>query len=236
MSARVGDKWGPRRDPITGRPGSFHGGQDFPALTGTPIYTNKPLIVDENSFQLGRDGKGWGNQILVRDPVTGQQYRMAHLDERPNWKRGDTIPAGAVVGHVGSTGGSTGSHLHWEVIDNGRPRDPAIYKDATPVTWDKDGKGNLWNTLDKAKPDPNYRRGNSSIPGSSDPNNSSDPIGDLVRRKEQQKKQEQQRNKGLMGQDKRNNEPRKTNQGRPNRRNGQGLTSGSPWHQGHDGG
>lgn len=234
MSARIGSGYGQRKDPITGRPGSFHGGQDFPAATGTPLYSKKPLIVDENSYQMGQNGKGWGNQILLRDPATGQQYRMAHLDQRPNWKPGDTIPSGAVIGHVGNTGGSTGPHLHWEVLDNGRPQDPSRFKDSTPVTWDKDRRGTLWNTLDKARPDPNYRKGNASAPGAStDPNKSSDPIGEIIKKKEEQKKQEQQRNKELMGQDRRNNEP--TNMNR-NRRPGRGVTSGSPWHQGHDGG
>ncbi len=233
MSARVGSGYGNRTHPVTGRLNTFHAGQDFPAATGTPLYTNKPLIVDQNSYQMGSSGTGYGNQILLRDPVTGQQYRMAHLDQKPDWKPGDTIPAGAVVGHVGNTGGSTGSHLHWEVIDNGRPRDPELYKNSTPVTWDKDGKGNIWNTLDKAKPDSNYRRGNSSIPG---PGASADPNSDAAKRKEQQKKQEQQKNRESMGQDRRNNEPSKMNQSRPNRRRGQGITSGSPWHEGHDGG
>lgn len=233
MSARVGSGYGNRVHPVTGRPNTFHAGQDFPALPGTPMYTNKPLIVDQNSFQLGSDGKGYGNQIVVRDPVTGQQYRMAHLDQRPNWKPGDTIPSGAVVGHVGNTGGSTGPHLHWEVLDNGRPQDPSRYKNSTPVTWDKNGKGTLWNTLDKAKPDPNYRKGNTSAPGApADPGKSNDPIADIIRKKEEQRKQEQQRNKELMGQDKRTNEPGRAN----NRRPGRGVTSGSPWHLGHDGG
>jgi murein DD-endopeptidase MepM/ murein hydrolase activator NlpD len=238
MSARVGDKFGGRTHPITGRPNTFHAGQDFPAATGTPIYSNKPLIVDQNSYQMGANGSGYGNQILVRDPVTGQQYRMAHLDQKPNWKPGDTIPAGSVVGHVGNTGGSTGSHLHWEVLDNGRPRDPAAFKDSAPVTWDKNGKGNIWNTLDKAKPDPNYRQGNNSVPGSKatmppqKPGSSSDPIGDLLKRKEQEKKDNEQKQRELNGQDKRNNDNNKST--RPRR--GQGITSGSPWHQGHDGG
>lgn len=238
MSARVGSPYGNRTHPITGRPNTFHAGQDFPAATGTPMYANKPLIVEQNSFQMGNNGTGYGNQIVLRDPVTGQRYRMAHLDEKPNWKTNDTIPAGAVIGHVGDTGGSKGSHLHWEVIDNGRPRDPALYKDATPVTWSKDGKGNLWNTLDKAKPDPNYRRGSSpAIPAPApDPNKSPDPIGEIVKRKEEQDRQREQQRRESAGQDRRNNEPNRMYQNKSNRRRGQGITSGSPWHQGHDGG
>ncbi len=243
MSARVGSGYGNRTHPLTGRPNTFHAGQDFPAAIGTPIYSNKPLIVEQNGYQMGSSGAGYGNQILVRDPVTGQQYRMAHLDQKPNWKPGDTIPAGSVVGHVGNTGGSTGPHLHWEVLDNGRPRNPEDYKSSTPVTWDKSGKGTLWNTLDKAKPDPNYRRGNNSVPGPTtrppqQPGSSGDPIGDLVKQKERERKEREQRERELNGQDRRNNEggsrPGQAKPGRPKR--GQGITSGSPWHQGHDGG
>lgn len=237
MSATVGSPYGMRDNPL--KPGNkqFHGGQDFPARTGTPMYATKPLIVKQNTFQMGANGHGYGNQIVVEDPVTGQQYRMAHLDEKPNWKPGDTIKPGQTIGHVGNTGGSTGPHLHWEVINNGKPQDPSLYKESTPVTWSKDGKGTLWNTLDKAKPDPNYRRGRSSVPGattapSASPGSSSDPIIDLLRRREEEKQRQRQRNKEYMGQDRRGNEPSRSNKSR----RGQGLTTGSPWHQLHDGG
>lgn len=233
MSARVGSSYGQRTNPRTGQGQEFHGGQDFPAQIGTPMYANKPLVVEQNSYQMGNSGRGYGNQVVLKDPVTGQRYRMAHLDEKPNWKPGDTIPAGGTIGHVGNTGGSTGPHLHWEVIDNGKPQDPSKYKDSTPVTWSKDGKGNLWNTLDKAKPDSNYKKGSSNLPGpTTPPEKSNDPIGDIVRRKEQERQQQQQRNREPMGQNRRNNEPARGSKKRP----GQGLTSGSPWHQLHDGG
>jgi hypothetical protein len=241
MSARVGSPYGTRDDPQKLQSGKqFHPGQDFPARIGTPLYTNKPLVVDQVSYQMGASGRGYGNQIVLRDPVTGQQYRMAHLDEKPNWKKGDTIPAGGTIGHIGNTGGSTGPHLHYEVLNNGKPADPALYKDSTPVTFSKDGKGTLWNTLDKAKPDPNYRRGNSESPGAASPptaspgtpGSSSDPIADLLRRQEEEKQRRRQRSQEATGQDRRSNEPSRSNK----RRQGQGLTTGSPWHQLHDGG
>jgi hypothetical protein len=232
MSARIGSPYGYRDDPINPGRQQFHGGQDFPARTGTPMYATKPLIVKQNTFQMGANGYGYGNQIVLEDPVTGQRYRMAHLDERPKWKPGETVKAGETIGHVGNTGGSTGSHLHWEVINNGKPQDPALYKDSTPVTWNKEGKGTLWDTLKEAKPDPNYRRGSSSVPGATTtpPGNSSDPIADLLRRQEEEKQRRRQQGKEVMGQSKRSNEPSRST------KKGQGLTTGSPWHQLHDGG
>ncbi len=232
MSARIGSAYGGRDDPMKPGNGQFHTGQDMPAATGTPIYTNKPLIVDRNYYQMGSNGHGYGNTVIARDPQTGQQYRIAHLDEQPGWKPGDTIPAGSVAGHVGNTGGSTGAHLHYEVINNGKPVDPGKYKDATPFTWDKDGKGNLWNTLDKAKKDPNYKKGSQQPPA---PGKSDDPIGDAVKRKEEADRKKAHTDKEATQQ----NNKRMTSEGtnKPRRGNkGTGLTSGSPWHNIGDGG
>ncbi len=233
MPARIGSPYGVRDDPLKPGQQQGHFGQDMPADTGTPVYTNKPLIVEQNTYQMGKNGHGWGNTVLARDPQTGQQYRIAHLDEQPQWKPGQTIPAGAVAGYVGNTGGSTGAHLHYEVINNGKPVDPAKYKDATPFTWDKEGKGTLWNTLDKGNRDPNYKKGLQQP--STTPGKSNDPIGDLIKKKEEAERKKAQKDKEATQQNNKRMTPEGTN--KPRRGNkGTGLTSGSPWHNLGDGG
>jgi Peptidase family M23 len=233
MSARIGDKYGMRDDPRNPGTQRMHYGQDFPAATGTPITSNRPLQVVANDYQM-KGNVGWGNYVELKDPQTGMRYRMAHLDSKPDWKPGETIPAGSVVGHVGNTGGSGGSHLHYETItSNGKPDDPAKYKDTTPLTWDPSGKGTLWNTLDKANKDPNYKKG--SQPPSSSSGKSNDPIGDAVKRKEEADRKKAQKDKEATQQNNKRMTPEGTN--KPRRGNkGTGLTSGSPWHNIGDGG
>ena len=233
MPARLGSPYGYRDDPMKPGQGQFHGGQDVPAPNGTPIYTNKPLVVDRNYYQMGSNGHGYGNTVLATDPTTGQQYRIAHLDSQPDWKPGQTIPAGSVAGHIGNSGGSTGDHLHYEVINNGKPVDPAKYKDSTPFTFSKDGKGTLWDTLDKGNKDPNYKKGAQPPVSSNPPAKSNDPIGDIVKKKEEADKKKAQKDKEATEQ---NNKRMAPDGNKPRRNKGNGITSGSPWHQLGDGG
>lgn len=234
MPARIGSPYGQREDPFHPGKTQGHPGQDMPAPNGTPIYTNKPLVVERNYYQMGNNGHGYGNNVILKDPATGQQYRIAHLDSQPDWKPGQTIPAGAVAGHIGNTGGSTGDHLHYEVINNGKPVDPAKYKDSTPLTFSSDGKGTLWNTLDKANKDPNYKKG-AQPPATkpTTPEKNNDPINDIVKKKEEADKKKAQKDKEATQQ---NNKRMAPDGGKPRRNKGNGITSGSPWHQLGDGG
>lgn len=245
--ATVTSPFGKRRDPLNPTsPGKKdHTGVDFATPIGAPMYATRPLIVDRNYYQMGST-HGYGYNVVARDPVTGQQYRFAHLDSKPNWKPGDTIKPGEVVGHTGNSGGSTGPHLHYEVINNGKPVDPALYKDSTPVTFeiDKDRSpiGTIWTTdpiedtnytgkkdgkkNNKTKKDANQDSTNKA-PTSS--NKTNDPIEDLVRRKEEADRRKEAARKESYGKERRNNEGR-SGQQRP------AKTTGSPFHRGHDGG
>jgi|GEM_PF-4391543 len=70
-------------------------------------------------FQLGSDGKGWGNFLeILHELPSGEKYitRYAHLKNLPSFKKGDKISEGDVIAEMGSTGGSTGVHLHFEIF------------------------------------------------------------------------------------------------------------------------
>lgn len=95
-----------------------HHGLDFAAASGTPVVAAMPGRV-VSAGPLG----GYGNQVLLAHP-DGTQTRYGHLS-RIDVLPGQTLSAGEQLGAVGSTGVSTGPHLHFEVIVGGTPIDPA---------------------------------------------------------------------------------------------------------------
>lgn len=97
-----------------------HQGLDFAAPTGTPARAAMPGRV-VSAGVLG----GYGNQVLVQH-ADGVQTRYGHLSAI-TVVVGQTVDAGQQVGAVGSTGVSTGPHLHFEVIVGGHPVDPAAW-------------------------------------------------------------------------------------------------------------
>ena len=107
---------GTRRDPIDGG-SDFHPGLDISADHGSPVYAT----ADGTVKQAAREG-GYGNLVVV-DHGYGLETRYGHLS-RYRVKPGDQVKRGDVVGLVGSTGRSTGSHLHYEVRVNGRLLNP----------------------------------------------------------------------------------------------------------------
>lgn len=97
-----------------------HRGLDFAAPTGASVLVALPGRV----VSAGVSG-GYGNQVLVQH-ADGLQTRYAHLSQI-GVRAGQSVDAGARVGAVGSTGVSTGPHLHFEVIVAGTPVDPAVW-------------------------------------------------------------------------------------------------------------
>lgn len=95
-----------------------HLGLDFAAGTGTPAVAVMSGRV-ESAGPLG----GWGQQVLLRHP-DGTRTRYAHLS-RIGVTVGQEVVVGEQIGAVGSTGVSTGAHLHFELIVGGVPIDPA---------------------------------------------------------------------------------------------------------------
>jgi len=116
VGTRETSGFGVRSDPFTGRP-AYHPGQDFAGAYGTAIYVTAPGIV---SFTGQRNG--YGNTIEV-DHGHGFKTRYAHLSAI-SVTVGQHVAAGQRIGAMGSTGRSTGTHLHYEVWVDGKPQNP----------------------------------------------------------------------------------------------------------------
>ena len=112
--ARLSSNFGYRKHPISGY-SKLHKGTDFAAPTGTPIFAAGNGVVERSS----RYG-GYGNYVRLRHP-NGYQTAYAHMSKYgPGIKSGVRVKQGDIVGYVGSTGASTGPHLHYEVIKDGQ--------------------------------------------------------------------------------------------------------------------
>lgn len=107
LSSRYGSRWGRNHDGI-----------DFSANEGTPIYAADNGTVIYSQFNDG----GYGNLIKI-DHANGYITYYAHCSKLVA-KEGDIVAKGDLIGYVGNTGRSTGSHLHFEVRKDGVPCDP----------------------------------------------------------------------------------------------------------------
>ena len=108
--------YGLRKDPFTKRP-TFHEGLDFGGQRNTPIVAT----ADGKVTLAGRNG-GYGKSVEI-DHGHGFVTRYGHM-HKLNVKRGQIIKKGDKIGGMGSTGRSTATHLHYEVLFLGRPYDP----------------------------------------------------------------------------------------------------------------
>jgi murein DD-endopeptidase MepM/ murein hydrolase activator NlpD len=116
QGVKVGSRFGFRIDPFTGR-SALHTGLDFPADTGTPILAAAGGVVVVQEYHAA-----YGNMIEIdhgNDLIT----RYAHASS-VDIKKGDIVKRGQKIAEVGSTGRSTGPHLHFEVWVAGVPQDP----------------------------------------------------------------------------------------------------------------
>jgi murein DD-endopeptidase MepM/ murein hydrolase activator NlpD len=91
--------------------GRHHRGFDIPAECGTPIVAARGGIVQWRKFQRG----GAGHYLVIDGRRTGLDYAYMHLRERSPLQKGDRVRTGQLIGYMGSTGHSTGCHLHLEV-------------------------------------------------------------------------------------------------------------------------
>jgi len=114
----VTSKFGTRRDPFHGKK-RVHKGLDIAAPEGTPIQPIRPGTV----VSAGKRG-GYGN-VVVLDHGDGTTSLYAHCHEL-KVQKGDTVRRGDVIATVGSTGRSTGPHLHLEVHQDGTAIDPMV--------------------------------------------------------------------------------------------------------------
>ena len=116
--ARLSSGFGRRRHPILGY-NKMHRGVDFAAPSGTPVYAAGKGTISS----IGRNG-GYGQYIRIRHNV---RYSTAYGHLRRyarGMKRGKRVRQGQIIGYVGSSGRSTGSHLHYEVLAKGRQVNP----------------------------------------------------------------------------------------------------------------
>ena len=116
---RISSGFGYRKDPL-GRGNGKHRGIDIPADKGTEIHAYAGGTVEKSEVH-----NSWGQYILI-DHGNGCKTRYAHQSQRLK-KAGDKVTSGEVLGKVGSTGDSTGNHLHLEMTLNGELVDPSIY-------------------------------------------------------------------------------------------------------------
>jgi murein DD-endopeptidase MepM/ murein hydrolase activator NlpD len=123
-AGRVTSGYGWRSDPMHGKQ-RFHGGIDIGAPEGTPFFAARDGTV---TF-AGRAG-GYGNLVVVAH-ADGSESRYAHARDLANVRPGDVVKAGDRLGSVGSTGRSTGPHLHFEVRQGGKAVDPSPWLRAT---------------------------------------------------------------------------------------------------------
>lgn len=115
----MGRGYGMKRDPFTGYV-RFHAGLDISNKTGTPIYAAADGVV---KFVGG--SRDLGNLITINHGY-GYQTRYGHLS-KAKVKRGQKVRRGDLIGLMGSTGYSTGSHLHYEIQRNGKQVNPLEY-------------------------------------------------------------------------------------------------------------
>ena len=108
--------FGGRSDPFTGEKG-FHQGLDISAEKGHAVYATADGVVDSASYN-----GDYGNMVVVRHDF-GLSTRYGHLSKF-NVKAGANVKRGDIIGYVGSTGRSTGAHLHYEVLANGKLVNP----------------------------------------------------------------------------------------------------------------
>lgn len=118
--ARLSSGFGMRRHPILGY-GRMHKGVDFAAPRGTPVYAAGDATVE----YAGRRGS-FGNYVRLRH---NNEYdtAYAHL-QKVATRSGKRVKQGDIIGYVGSTGASTGPHLHYEVLKHGKQVNPKDVK------------------------------------------------------------------------------------------------------------
>jgi murein DD-endopeptidase MepM/ murein hydrolase activator NlpD len=116
--------YGMRSDPFQGR-AAMHAGIDLSGPIGTPIYATADGVVTTAGYNSG----GYGNLIKI-DHGKGIETRYGHLSSM-SVREGARVRRGEMIGRMGSTGRSTGSHLHYEVRIDGRAVNPIPFMKST---------------------------------------------------------------------------------------------------------
>jgi murein DD-endopeptidase MepM/ murein hydrolase activator NlpD len=118
----ISSHFGHRSDPFTGR-GAFHAGVDFAGPPGTKVIATGPGVVSFSGYK-----NGYGNVVEITHP-TGYLTRYGH-NARNLVREGQTVQKGDPIAIIGSTGRSTGTHVHFEVERDGNTLNPMRYLSA----------------------------------------------------------------------------------------------------------
>ncbi len=120
--ARLSSGFGMRKHPVLGY-SKMHKGIDFAASRGTPIYA----AGDGRISYIGNKG-GYGKYIRIHHH-SGLATAYAHMSRfKKGLRKGSRVQQGKIIGYVGTTGRSTGPHLHYEILSNGRQINPRKLK------------------------------------------------------------------------------------------------------------
>jgi len=123
---KINNEFGFRRNPFGGRAYEFHPGMDIDGERGEPVLAPATGVV----IKAGPTG-GYGNMVEI-DHGNGLTSRYGHLS-RIDAELGQTITRGTVLGEIGSTGRSTGPHLHFELRINDKPINPRHFLPQEPA-------------------------------------------------------------------------------------------------------
>jgi murein DD-endopeptidase MepM/ murein hydrolase activator NlpD len=125
VHAQISSSFGLRKDPFSGQ-AKFHRGVDLAAPEGTPVVAALPGKVVSAGYE-----SGYGNSVLLEHDG-GIRTRYGHLSSI-KVRQGDVVTSESALGAVGSTGHSTGPHLHFEVMRMGKPVDPLLSANSLAV-------------------------------------------------------------------------------------------------------
>ncbi len=117
---KVNSNFGWRMHPVL-KEQKHHNGVDLDGEPGDPIYSAGAGTVAKAGF-----GKGYGNHVII-EHREGYTSKYGHMRDAPLVEAGQVIRGGKQLGVVGSTGMSTGPHLHFEIRKDGEPVDPASF-------------------------------------------------------------------------------------------------------------
>lgn len=123
---KINNEFGFRRNPFGGRAYEFHSGLDIGGTSGDVIAVPANGIICETGWK-----GGYGNMIEV-DHGNGLKTRYGHLS-RIGVQTGDAVQRGQIIGLIGSTGRSTGPHLHYELRLNDKPINPRRFLPPEPL-------------------------------------------------------------------------------------------------------
>ncbi len=134
---KISSLFGGRIDPINGRRDN-HTGTDIPAPAGTPIYAAKAGVV--TTVNANKNSSSYGYYCIISHG-SGYATLYAHQRQVPVVKEGQTVSKGQLIGYVGTTGRSTGNHLHFELRVNGVRND--VLKLYPGMTFTSPGGGRI---------------------------------------------------------------------------------------------